>query len=158
MVVPNVLSKEFVHRLWIEDDKTKRGITAVTGEKSPVVGMLKDVVVHLDEKVVNLIFLVVEGSPFDVIVEDPTTQTMEGFLDLGNRVSSSVVDGEKIEIPMEPDYVHEDPGYKAGTDTEDFTSATSARESEEGIQKGSDTTEEELILMINDECDWVKVA
>lgn len=114
--------------------------------------------VHLDENVVKLTFLVVEGSPYDVIVGDPTMETMEGVLDLGNQVASFVVDGDKIEIPMEPDYIHGDPGYKSATDTDEFSSATSAGQSEEGNVTDSDTTEEELIVIIKDEDDGVRVA
>lgn len=149
-VLPNVLSKEFVDCLGIEPDNTNRRITAVMGEKCPVVGMIKDVPIHLDKKVVNPNFLVVQGSPYDVIVGDPTMESMEGVLDLGHRVGSFVVYGDKIEIPREPEYVQEDAGYKVGTDTDDFTSATSAEESEERQGSELEASEEELIPMIND--------
>lgn len=36
-----------------------------------MVGMIKDVLIHLDDKVVKLNFLVVQCSPYDVIVGDP---------------------------------------------------------------------------------------
>lgn len=130
--VPHILSKEFEGRLGIEPDKTKRRITAVTGEKSPLVGMLKYVPVSLDEKDVKLNFVVVKGSPYDVTVGNPTMESLERMLDLEHHVASFVVDGDKIEIPMHLDYVPEDPHYKAGTDTEDFTSATTTGGSEEG--------------------------
>lgn len=53
----------------------------------------------------KLNFLVEEGSPYDVIVGDPTMEILEKVLDFGNRVASFVVTGDKIGIPMEPDYV-----------------------------------------------------
>lgn len=78
----------------------------------------KDVPVHLDERVMKLNFLVVKGSPYDVMLGDPVMEIVEGVLDLVNRLASFVVNGDKIEIPMEPDHVQEDPRYKARTDTE----------------------------------------
>lgn len=84
-----------------------------------------------------------------MIVGDPPMESLERVLDLGQRVASFVVDGDMIEIPMQPDYVPEDPGYNGGTDTEDFTSATSGGESEEGNDMYSVSSEDELILMIN---------
>lgn len=156
--VPNVLSKEFVDRLGVDAEKTKRRITGVPEEKTPVFGILKDVPVHLDEKVVRMTFPVVEGLPYDVIVGDLTMETMEGVLELGNGFASFFVDGDKIELPMEPDYVHENPGYKAGTDTEDYISAKSAGDPEEGRDTDSDTMEEELILMINGEGNGARVV
>lgn len=117
----NVLSKEFVCRLGIEHDPTKRRIMAVTGQKSPVVRILRDVVIHLAEKFVKLSLLLIEGSQYEVIVGDPTMEGIRGALDLGNRVASAVVQGEKVDVPMYLYYVHEDPGYKYRADAEDFT-------------------------------------
>lgn len=92
--------------------KIKRPINVVTGEKSPLVGMLKDVPVHLEKKIVNLSFLVVEGSPYDVFVRDPTMENMKGVLDLRKLVASFVINGNQVEIPMQPDHVQEDPVCK----------------------------------------------
>lgn len=80
-----------------------------------MVGMIKDVLMNIDVKVVKINFLVVQGSPLDVIVGDPAMEIMEGVLNLVNRVASFIVDGDNIEIPMEPNYVQEDPGYNAWT-------------------------------------------
>lgn len=102
-ILPNVLSKEFVDRFGSDTENTKQCINAVTGENSPVEGMLKNVPIRLKEKIAKLNFFVVEGSPFDVIVGDPTMENLKGVLDLENRVTSFGVDGAKIEIPMDPD-------------------------------------------------------
>lgn len=81
--MPNALLKKFVDRLGIELEKTKRRITAVTEEKSQMVGMIKVVTIHLDEKILKLRFLFVQGSLYDVIVDDATIESIEGVLDLG---------------------------------------------------------------------------
>lgn len=56
----------------IEPRKTNQRITTIAEENSPIVGMLKDVPSHLDDAVVKIDLRVVEGSPYDVIVRDPT--------------------------------------------------------------------------------------
>lgn len=65
--------------------------------------MLKEKPINLDERIVKLCFLVVQSSPYDVIVSDPTMKSMEGVLDLEHRVSSFLIDGDKVEIPIEHD-------------------------------------------------------
>lgn len=85
--VPIVLSKGFVDRLVFELDKTERRINAVMGVKSPVVGIDKELHINLDENVVKLSLVVVQGSPYDVIVGYQTMESMEGILDMGHRVA-----------------------------------------------------------------------
>lgn len=63
--VSNLVSKELVHRLGIEPDKTNRGMTDATREKAPVMETLRDVPVDLDEKIVKLGLLAVEGYPYE---------------------------------------------------------------------------------------------
>lgn len=139
--------KEFVHRLRIEPDKTNRLIIAVTGENSTFVGMLKDLPVYLDQKVVKLNFLFVDGSPYEVIVGDPIMEILQGVLDLGYREESFSIDGQRVEITMELDCDHEDPGCKLETDSEDFTSATSGCSSDSSTS-GSEA-EVEMTLTID---------
>lgn len=72
----------------------------------------------------------VKGFRCVIILGASTMEIIYGVLHLGNRVSSFVVDGDKVEFPMDPSYVHEGLVYKSWTGTYDFTSATSAKESE----------------------------
>lgn len=58
-------------------------------------------------------FLICEGYLYDLIVGYPTIESLEGVLDLRNLVASFVVEKDKIALPMEPDYVQDDPGYTA---------------------------------------------
>lgn len=68
-------------------------------------GMLKDVPVHLEEKIMKPIFFVVEGLPYDVIFGVPTMEGVEGVLDLGNFVSTFFIGFNKVEIPIQSYYI-----------------------------------------------------
>lgn len=77
-------------------------------------------------------------------------ESMSVVLYFRNRGASFTINGKRVKITMKPDYVHEDPGYKSGPDSEDFTLVTSGRESE-AWSEVKDTQDEELILMIHQE-------
>lgn len=96
----------------------------MTGKKSPVVRMLKDASIQIGNRKAKLNFLVIEGSPYDVIIGDPTREIISGVISFGNQVASFIIDSEKVEILMELDYVPEDPRYSSGTDRKDFTCAS----------------------------------
>lgn len=55
------------------------------------------------ELVVNLNFLVVEGSTFYVIRGDPAMERLKGVIDLGNRQVSLKKEGKTVIMPLEPD-------------------------------------------------------
>lgn len=72
----HVVSKELADRLGIDPDKSDLSLNAITGEKSPELGMLRDVPVHLIKKVEKLGFLVVEGSPYDATLGAATMEKL----------------------------------------------------------------------------------
>lgn len=74
----------------------------MTGEKSEVVDILKDVPLNLVEKVLKLKCLVVEGFAYDVIIGELTMEGLDGISDVGNRVSSFVVACDKVQIQIKP--------------------------------------------------------
>lgn len=51
---PNFLSKDLVNRLGVEPERTSRRISGVTGRKSLVLGLLRNVPLKFAEKMVNL--------------------------------------------------------------------------------------------------------
>lgn len=133
--VPNILSKELVERLGVHPALSSRHVAAIPKEKSAVVGTLKGVALLPGSKVVTVDFLVMEQSPYDMIICDPMMEKYSGFLDLGILISSFVIYQERVEVLIDPDYVDEDPGGKSATDIEDFTSVSSAKDSEIGERK-----------------------
>lgn len=124
--MPNVLSNDLVARPVAEPEGTIRTISEVTGNKSLVLGILRNVPLQLAERFVNLDFLVVDGSPYDVIIVYISMEGLRGVLVICNMLASFTIDDEVIQVPMEPDYVYVDVDKKDGKDSDDFTSASSA--------------------------------
>lgn len=97
----------------------------VTGERFPVVGVLKKVPISFGDSTNFLYLLVDEGAPFEAIIGYPSMEDMNGILDLGRRQAHFTIAGSEVTIPIPPHYPSmEDSGNE--TDTEYFTSATSA--------------------------------
>lgn len=104
--------------------ETHKCINVATGVKSPVVGMITDDRVKFRELVVSLEFIVVAGSPFEVIIEDQNMEGLKGVIDIGNRQLCITKDQGTVVIHFLPDYFRKkDPG--TSNDSEDFTSASS---------------------------------
>lgn len=61
--IPNLMSKKIEERLCAKTEEATRTIYMATGNKSPVVGMLKTVPVYCAEMAVDSDFLVVDGYP-----------------------------------------------------------------------------------------------
>lgn len=92
--VLNILSKEVAERLGVGQLKTSHRIKEISGVESPVLGVLKEVPVQLEERVVRMNFLVVNGYPHEVIIWIPTREALWvraiflqplGFIHLGRR-------------------------------------------------------------------------
>lgn len=75
-----------------------------TVAKSPVVGAVGSVPIYFGDMVVELDFLVVEGSPLDVIIGDPTIKYLQGVIYIGKRVVQLTNIEHTVEFPLEPDY------------------------------------------------------
>lgn len=95
-----------------------------TGESCTVVGALKEVPISFGDSNTFLDFLVVEGAPFEAIIGDPSMEDINGILYLGLR-QAHYIDGSEVTIKITPHYPSME-GAGNETDTEDFSSATSA--------------------------------
>lgn len=155
--IPNVISNKFVTKLELDVEKTTRRITVATGVKLQVVAILQDVPAWFDTMKVKLNFLVVEGLPYDVIIGDPTMEELKAVLDLANRVATFDIDGDAVQLPLHPDYINCPVNEKEGTDSEDFTSASSAVPSLESSSDESETGKEdngdEFLLTLGEHLD-----
>lgn len=96
----NVLSKDLVQRLLLVLLETRNNITIATGITSPVVGILKVVPVKYGEVVMSLDFIVVHGSPLEVMVGDPGMEQLKGTIDLGNRRVRLMKDVHTVFVPF----------------------------------------------------------
>lgn len=81
-VVQNKLSKDIAGRLAVSPEETRKNITVAMSPTSSVAGILRDFSVTLDEVTVELGFVVLKGSHFDVVIRDPSMESLKGLLHL----------------------------------------------------------------------------
>lgn len=81
--IPNVMSKSLCDRLALTPEESKRRITTVTGVKSPVHGILKDVPIFFDHLVHPIHFPVIEGSPYEMIIGRRKMRKLNRVIDYG---------------------------------------------------------------------------
>lgn len=148
--VPNVISKEAADKIGVQLEDTKRAIMGITGHKTPVLGLLKEVPINIGGRTTNLDFLVMAGSSYNLIISDPDMEALHGVLDFGNRTASFTIDGETVQVPLEPDYIREDAGKKTDTDSEDFTSSSSVDNSPEPSEGEEESEEGDFVLTLNE--------
>lgn len=123
--IPNVMSLALAERLSIKAEYTTRSITVVTGERSNVVVILRDVPARLDTFEQKMYFLVVNGALFDIMVGYPSMESMEGILDGAKRVERMTKSTKTAKLSLLPNYTESKPAQNDG-DREEFTSASSA--------------------------------
>lgn len=61
-------------------------------------GTLKDVPISFRALTISLAYLVIEGSPFDVIIGDPTMQILQTVIDLGRRQVRFIKEDHAVEL------------------------------------------------------------
>lgn len=84
----------------------------------------EQVPVSFGESTVRLNFLVVEGSPLQIEIEDRTMEDMSGVFHLSLRQAHFTIDGDYMITPTAPDYPKEDE-LGDNTDSADFPSTNS---------------------------------
>lgn len=100
----NVMYKKMAELLCVKPEEAARTITVATEDKSPVVGMIREVQVAFANMVVNLDLLVVEGSPFVVIIGVLPMEDLKGIINIGKRTSRLTRETHTVELPLGPDY------------------------------------------------------
>ena len=65
--VPNLISPQLVSKLCLTPQPSKKRIMVANRGNAPCIGALLQVITSLGELTVNLDYLVVEGTPFDLI-------------------------------------------------------------------------------------------
>ena len=136
--VPNIMSPYLKKRLCLTPDSMKKHITVADGKSSPFVGSLVQVPVSFGEPVSKMDFLVVTGTPHDVIVGMPSFEELQTCIDLGQQHIQVTVGAETIGISLEMDEDCKKPG--SGIDSEDFTSDSGA------VPSDSTDTDEDFVL------------
>ena len=118
-------------------------ITVSDGSNSLCLGTLKDVPTSFADATVHLDYLVVDGTPFDVIFGLPSLEDLQTCLDLGRQLVKVTVGDKTVKINLELNVVTEDVA-RSGTDNEDFTSDSGAN------TESSTSDEDEFVLAMAD--------
>ena len=95
---------------------------------------MEDVSVSFDSTVTSLNFLVVAGSPVDILVEYPTLEELQACIDLGHQSVRMVIGNKTVKMSLDFDQVSP---IVAGseTDSEDFTSDVESFASESSSEE-----------------------
>ena len=119
--VPNLMSSRLAESLSLRPEATTRSITVADGTKAVVCGIVHGAPVSFGGLTEPLDFLVVEGTPFDVIIGCPALEKLQACLDLGQQHVTITVNGDTVQLGFE----YDTSDYRLlhpGTDSEDFTS------------------------------------
>lgn len=101
--VPDVMSVELARRLYLSPQYTSKRIMVANGESSSCVGSLLDEPTIFGEQAVKLDFLVVNKSPFDLIIGLQTLTAMCARIDFGAQSVLVNIGSEEVVLSLEPD-------------------------------------------------------
>lgn len=94
-------------------------------------------------------FPVVDRCPYDLLIGRPRMRQMNGCLDLGAAVYKFDHNGERISIPLSPEYDRPERTLGEDTDSEDFISDSdagkAAAQGESSDEEGEE--EDEFVIM-----------
>ena len=81
--VPIIISPKLVAKICLSPQPTGKHTTVADGGSAPCLGSLLQMPTSFDGLVVNLDFLVVKGTPFDLIIGHPSSERLQACIDLG---------------------------------------------------------------------------
>ena len=120
-VVPNLMSSRLAESISLRPEDTTRSITVADGTWAVLCGIVHGAPVSFGGLTGPLDFLVVEGTPFDVIVGCPALEKLQACLDLDQQHVTITVNGDMVQLGFE----YDTSDYRLlhpGTDSEDLTS------------------------------------
>ena len=142
--IPNVMNASVASKLSLSPKPTSTKIAVANGQKTTCLGSIEDVPVSFNGTVTSLNFLVIAGSPFDILIGYPTLKELQACIDLGHQSVRIVIGNKTVKTSLEFDQVSP---IVAGskTDSEDFTSDVESFASE------SSSEEETYVVAILDD-------
>ena len=132
--IPNFMNASVASKLSLSPKPTSTKITVANGQKTTCLGSIEGVPVSLKGTVTSLNFLVVEGSPFDILIGYPTLEELQACIDLGHQSVKMVIGNKTSEMSLEFDQVSP---IVAGseTDSEEFISDVESFASESSSEE-----------------------
>ncbi len=137
--IPNVMSHKMANKIYLRRQPTNRCIKVANCASEKCVGTLNEVLISMGELVVPMDFLVLEETPYDILIGLPTMIQLRSRTDY-YRVVLKIHYGGDSEI-LNYEYERD-----SGKTSEDEHSSDSADENEQEIEESV----EELGLMLNE--------
>ena len=137
--IPNVMSHKMMKKLHLRMQTTNRSIKVANSASEKCVGTLNAVLISLEELVVTIHFLVLEETPYDILIGSLTIIQLRARPDY-YRMVFKIHYGEDSEISN-----HEYERENGNTSGDEFTSDSA----DEDEQEVGDSIEE-LVLMPNE--------
>lgn len=103
-----MLSKDLCLCLGLTSEKSIKRKTTATGDKSAVLGALKNMPISLDDVVEPVDFIVIEGGSYEMIIGRPTMRKLNGVIYCVHKTFTLEKEGETVTVPLDVDYVQED--------------------------------------------------
>lgn len=119
--VPNTISLQLVSKLCLSPQLTGKKITLADGGNAPCQGTLPGVPKSFGDLTVNLDYLLVKGTPFDLIIGLPSLEELKACIDLGSQNVRITVGDKTMRLGLTMD-VEQSTQNRSSTDSEDFTS------------------------------------
>ena len=118
---PNFMNASVASRLYLSQKPTSTKITVANGQKKTCLGSIEDVLVSFNGTVTSLNFLVVAGSPVDILIRYATLEELQACIDLVHQSVRRVIENKTVKMSLEFDQVSPIVA-SSETDSEDFTS------------------------------------
>ena len=96
--IPNVRNASVASKLSLSPKPTSTKITVANGQKTTCLGSIEDVSVLFNGTVNSLNVLVVEGSPVDILIGNPTLEELQACIDLGHQSLRMVIRNKTVKI------------------------------------------------------------
>ena len=123
--VPNLISPLLVSNLCLTPQPSKKRIPVADGGNAPFIGALLQVPTSFGELSVNLDYLVVEGTPFDLIIGPTSLKKLQACIDVRKQHVQITVGEKTMKLGLEIE-VEKREQSGSSTDSEGFTSDTDA--------------------------------
>ena len=132
--IPNVMKASAALKLSLSPKPASTNITVANGQKKTCLGSIEGVHVSISGTVTSLNFLVVAGSPVDILIGYPTLEELQACIDLGYQSVRMVIGNRTVKMSLELDQLSP---IVAGseTDSEEFTSDVESFASESSSEE-----------------------
>ena len=117
----NIMNASVASKVSLSPKPTSTKNTVANGQKTTWLGSIEDLPISFSGTVTSLNFLVVAGSPVDILIGFLTLEELQACINLGHQSVRMVIGNKTVKMSLEFDQVS--PIFAGSeTDSEEFTS------------------------------------